>query len=87
MSELELERGTNIKFLVKLGKNGNKIRGRLVQVYGDNAMKKTAVCKWVERFSVGRECVTEEGSSGRPVTSNTEENIEKLIKLWVKIVG
>jgi transposase len=58
-----------------------------VQVYRDNAMKKTAVYKWVKRFSEGRECVKEEGRSGRPVTSNTEENIEKLIKLCVKIVG
>jgi len=30
----------------------------LVQVYGDNAMKKTAVYKWVKRFSDGREIVT-----------------------------
>jgi len=44
MSELELEQRTNIKFLVKLGKGGNEIRGMLVQVYGDSAMKKTAVC-------------------------------------------
>jgi hypothetical protein len=29
----------------------------LVQVYGDNAMKKTSVYKWVKRFSVGRERV------------------------------
>jgi len=43
MSELELEQGTNIKFLVKLGKSGNEIREMLVQVYEDNAMKKTAV--------------------------------------------
>ena len=32
----------------------------LVQVYGDNAMKKTAVYKWVKRFSEGRESVTDE---------------------------
>jgi len=43
MSELELEQQTKIKFLVKLGKSGNKIREMLMQVYGDNAMKKTAV--------------------------------------------
>jgi len=35
IAELELEQRTNIKFLVKLGKNGNKIREMLVQVYGD----------------------------------------------------
>jgi hypothetical protein len=27
----------------------------IVQVYGDNAMKKTAVYKWVKRFSEERE--------------------------------
>jgi len=43
MSELELELRTNIKFLVKLGKSGNEIREMLVQVYRDNAVKKTAV--------------------------------------------
>ena len=45
MSELELEQRTNIEFLVKLGKSGNEIRDRLVQFYGDNAMKKTAIYK------------------------------------------
>jgi len=34
MSELELEQGTNIKFLVKLGKSGNEVREMIVQVYG-----------------------------------------------------
>ena len=88
MSELELEQQKkNIKFLVKLGKSGNEIREMLVQVYGDNAMKRTAVYKWVKRFSEGRESVTDEERSGRPETSRTEENIEKFVKLCVKIVG
>jgi hypothetical protein len=30
-------------FLVKLGRSGSETREMLVQVYGDNAMKKTAV--------------------------------------------
>jgi hypothetical protein len=59
MSEHELEQQMNIKFLVKLGKSGNKIREMLVRVYGDNAMKKTAVYKWVTRFSQGRGSVTD----------------------------
>ena len=50
----------------------------LVQVYGDNAMNKTAVYKWVKRFSEGRECVTDEERSGRPATSRNEENIAKV---------
>jgi hypothetical protein len=50
--------GTNIKFIVKLGKSGSEITEMIVQVYGDNAMKKTAVYKWVTRFSEGRGSVT-----------------------------
>jgi len=78
MSELELEQRTNIKFLVKPGKSGNEIREMLVQVYGDNAMMKTAVYNWVKRFSEGRESVTDEERSGCPATSRTEENIAKI---------
>jgi len=79
MSELELrEQRTNIKSLVKLGKIGNEIREMLVQVYGDGAMKKTAVYKWVKRFSEGRESVTDEERLGRPATSRTEENTAKV---------
>jgi len=50
----------------------------LLQVYGDSPMKKTAVYKWVNRFSEGRESVTDEESSGRPATSKTEENIARV---------
>jgi len=87
MSELEFEQRTNIKFLVKPGKSGNEIREMLVQVYGDNAMKKKAVYKWVKFFSEGRESVTDEERSGRPVTSKTEENIAKVRQIVREIVG
>jgi len=50
----------------------------LVQVYGDNAMKKTAVYKRMKRFSDGIESVTDEESSGRPATGRTEENVAKV---------
>jgi hypothetical protein len=52
VSELELEQQTNTKFLVKLGQSGNEIREMLVQVYGDNAMKKTAVFLREEKVSL-----------------------------------
>ena len=85
MSELELEQQKkNIKFLVKLGKSGNEIREILVQVCGDNAMKKTTVYRRAKRFSEGRESVTEEERSGRPATSRTEENIAKIRQIMRK---
>jgi len=75
MSELELEWQTNITFLVV------KLMLMLVQVYGDNAMKKRAVYKWVKRFSEGRESVTDEERSGQQATSRTEENIAKVCQI------
>jgi hypothetical protein len=54
--------------LVRLGKSGSEIRGMLVQVYSDNAEKKTAVYKWVTCFSDDKK------RSGWPATSRTEEN-------------
>jgi hypothetical protein len=66
------------KFLVKLSKSGSEIREMLVQVYGDNVMKKTAVYKWVTGFSEGRVSGTDEERSGRPATSITKENIAKV---------
>ena len=64
MSELELQKQTNVKFHVKLRKSGNETRENLLHVYGDNAMTKAAVNKLVKRFSEGRESVTDEESSG-----------------------
>jgi hypothetical protein len=63
--------GTNIKFLVTLGMSVRKFREMLMQVNGDNAMKKTAVYKWVTHSSEGRESVTDEERSGQPAMSRT----------------
>ena len=58
-----------------------------MQVYRDNAMKKTAVYKWVKRFTEGRESVTDEERSGRLATSRTEEKTANFVKLCVKTIG
>ncbi|KAF6288416.1 hypothetical protein mRhiFer1_009149 [Rhinolophus ferrumequinum] len=78
MSGLELEQRTNIKLLVKLGKSRSEIRDMLVQVYGDNAMKKAAVYKWIKCFSEGREHVTDEECLWQPVMSKTDKNIARI---------
>jgi len=44
-------------------------------------MKKTAVYKWVKRFSEERVSVTDEERSGRPATRRTEENIAKVCQI------
>ena len=40
----------NIKFLVKLGGKETEIIQALQTVYKDDALKKTCVYKWIERF-------------------------------------
>ena len=44
-----------------------KSERRYCKFKGNNAMNKTAVYKWVKRFSEGRESVTAEEISGRAV--------------------
>jgi hypothetical protein len=76
-----------LELLVKLGKSESKIRDILVQVYGDPAMKKTAVYKWVMRFSEGRESVTDKERSDSQEQAELKKTLQKFIKLYVKIVG
>jgi hypothetical protein len=78
------------ELLAKLGKSGSKFIEMLLQVFGDNAMKKTAVHKWVTSFSEGRENDTDDKRSGLPTMSRTEENIAKVHQIvrenrWVTI--
>ena len=87
MSELELEQRTNIKFLVKLGKSGNNIRQTSVQVYGDNAMKKTGVYKWVKLFlREEKVSLTKRDQNGQQQTE-LKKWLQKFVKLCVKIIG
>jgi len=48
-------------------------------------MKKTAVYKWLKRFSEGIESVTDEQRSGRPATSRLKKAFQKFIKFCMKI--
>jgi hypothetical protein len=63
------EQRTNIKFLVKLGKNGKEILQVLEIVYGESAMKRRTVYKWVDRFKEGRECGDDDRRTGRKIRS------------------
>jgi len=71
----QLEQRINIKFLVKLGKNGPEIHHKLQQVYGECALKERTVFKWVQSFWEGREDPKDNARSGRPSTSSGNENI------------
>jgi hypothetical protein len=67
----------NIKILVKLRKSGSEIREMLMQVYKDNALKKTAVSKWLAGL-LREEKVSLTKRSGRPARRRTEEIIAEV---------
>jgi hypothetical protein len=78
---------TNIKFFIKLPKSGSEIRDMLVQVCGNNAMKKTAVYKWVNVFlREDKVSLTKRDQDGQQ-RAELKKTSQKFIKLCVKIVG
>ena len=71
----------NIKFCVKLGKTATEILKMLRDVYEDSSMSRTRVFERHKRFVEGREDVEDDAKSGRPCTSTTDTNIEKVRQL------
>jgi len=78
-----LEQWINIKFLVKLGKNGPEIHQMLQQVYGEYALKERTVFKWVHHFWEGREDPKDDARTGCPSTSSGNENIDRVRSLML----
>ena len=67
-----------IKFCVKNEIKCNKVCEMLTKAYGESAMSKTRVYEWYKRFQDGREDVEDDERPGRPSTSTTDENVEKV---------
>ncbi|KAF2367618.1 Serine incorporator/TMS membrane protein [Trinorchestia longiramus] len=84
MASAKIEARTNIKFMVKLGWKNSQIIDSLEQVYGDNAPKKSATYKWINRFRSGRNETEDDPRSGRPCTSVCVENIDAVRDLIEK---
>ena len=72
------EQRINLKFLVKLGKTPSESLGMLQEVYGDETMSRSRVFEWHKRFKDGREDVEDDSRSGRPSTSRTDDNVERV---------
>ena len=78
---MTIEQRINIKFCVKLGKTATETLKMLRDVYGDSSMSRTRVFEWHKRFVEGREDVEDDPKLGRPCTSTTDTNIEKVRQL------
>jgi hypothetical protein len=72
----------NITFMCMLGKSASETLSALQQIYGDTALKKSAVYDWLFRFKNGHETLEDDQRSGRLLTSRTAgmiENVRQLI--------
>jgi hypothetical protein len=65
-----------IKFRVKLVEYATKTLEMFREAFGKHSLSRT----WLSRFKVGRVSVEDE-RSGRPSTSKTTENVEKIREL------
>ena len=75
---ISVEQQINLKFLVRLGKAPTEALKLFQEVYGDDTMSRICLFEWHRRFKEGREQVEDDHTSGRPSTSRTDENVERV---------
>ena len=73
-----------IKFLVLEGQSSKQVEERLTSVYGQSSPSSSTIKRWVKEFQRGRESLEDDPRSGRPTTSASPENIEKVHKLVIE---
>ena len=73
-----------IKFLVLEGQSSKQVEERLTSVYGQSSPSSSTIKRWVKEFQRGRESLEDDPRSGRPTTSTSPENIEKVHKLVIE---
>jgi hypothetical protein len=66
------------KFCVKLGKSASETLEMLHEAFGEHSLSRTAVSEWHSCFKAGRVSVEDDEHSGRPSTSKTTANVEKI---------
>ena len=68
----------SIKFCVKLEHSFVETIQMIQKAFGDNAMSAVQIKVWHKRFKDGWEFVESDARSGRPATSRTPENVERV---------
>jgi len=82
MLTVNVEQRVNVKFCVKLGKSATETYDLLKKVYGDECLFRTQVFECFKRFKEGREEIGDDQRLGRPNTSKTGDNIEKVGEMF-----
>ena len=74
---VNVEQRVNVKFCVRLGTSATETYD-LLKVYGDECLSHTHLFEWFKRFKEGREDIGDNQRCGRPSTSKTDSDIEKV---------
>ena len=67
-----------IKFCFQLGKTSSETIQVMKKAFGNESMSKTRIKEWYNRFKGGRTYVDSYSRSGRPPTTKTLDNIERV---------
>lgn len=74
----KLEIRSVVRFLWAKNCSSSEIHRQLSEVYGNKAFSRQAIAKWCELFESGRNSVEDEIRQGRPVSSVTDDNIQRV---------
>jgi len=77
MADLKEQRGC-IEFCFLLGKTAAETVTMLREAFKEEALSQARVYEWVSRFKHGDMSLEDQPRSGRPSTSRTDENIQKI---------
>ena len=72
------EQRVAVKFCFLLGKSAAETIVMLKTAYGGTALSKTRVYEWFSRFKNGEMLIEDQPRSGRPATSRSDENVDKI---------
>ena len=75
-----VEQRIHLKFLVRHGKTPTEAPKLLQDVHGDDTMSRTQLIEWRRRYKKGGQDVEDDPKKGRPSTSRTDENVERVTK-------
>jgi len=73
-----LDQHYSIKFGMKLNKSASDAHAMIREACKEHAMPRARVSEWNKKFIDGRDGVADEDRSGRPSTSRTDKNVEKV---------
>jgi len=72
------EQRIRLRYCFRLGKTATEVHEMLQKAFKEEALSRTQVFEWFARFKRGEMNVEDHPHSGRPSTSRTDENVEKI---------